>query len=164
MVYFKKIKEIITEYEAETGNHISLHDLFVNFLNYTEEDYEMFLNSKGTKIPKKPSGESKRTNKIPIIPNNVGDKENPEYEKYYNMVLEFRKYMCNKDIRPEGDEKKTMRTFMKYAFNLEGDDATKEMRKIEYIVYKGKVSKSNKRNRRREKREAEFREKFNLTY
>ena len=161
MVYFKKIKEILAEYELETGKHITLHDLFVNFLNYTEEDYEKFLASKGTKI-KKPSGESKRTNKIPIIPTDVGDKDNPEYEKYYNMVLEFRTYMCNKDIRPEGEEKKTMRTFMKYAYNLEGDDATKEMRKIEYIVYKGKVSKSAKRNRRREKREKEFNEKFNI--
>ena len=161
MVYFKKLKEIIDEYEIETGKHITLHDLFVNFLNYTEEDYEKFLTSKGTKI-KKPSGESKRTNKIPIIPTDVGDKDNPEYEKYYNMVLEFRTYMCNKDIRPEGEEKKTMRTFMKYAYNLEGDDATKEMRKIEHIVYKGKVSKSAKRNRRREKREKEFNEKFNI--
>ena len=36
MVYFKKIKEVIAEYEAETGKHITLHDLFVNFLNYIE--------------------------------------------------------------------------------------------------------------------------------
>lgn len=162
MIVFKKLKKILKEFEEETGKEISFHDFFVNILNYSEEDFELFLNSKRTKIKKKPSGESKRTNRIPYISKEVGDKNHPEYEKYYNMVLAFREYMCNKELRPDGEEKKTMRTFIKYAYGLEGDDATLEMRKIEYIVYKGKVSRSKKRNRRREKREKEFNEKFNL--
>ena len=160
MILFKKLKQLIKEYEKETGKQISIHDFFITELNYSEEDYELFLVLKNSK--KKPSGESKRTNHIPYISKEVGDKNHPEYEKYYNMVLAFREYMCNKELRPEGDEKKTMRTFMKYAYGLEGDNATLEMRKIENIIYKNKKSHSNKRNIRRAKREKEFNEKFNL--
>lgn len=158
---FKKLKSAIQEYEAETGKHITLHDFFVKVLNYSEEEYTSFLGAKHTKIKKKKSGESKRMNLVPILKSNIGDRENPEYKKYYNMVLEFRKYMCNKEIVSE-DGKKTMRSFMKYAYGLEGDTALAEMRKIENIVYKGKKSSKPKRNKRRAKREEYFNEKLNL--
>ena len=68
----------------------------------------------------------------------------------------------NKEIRPEGDEKKTMRTFIKYQYGLEGDAALIEMRKIENIVYKNKKSHKEKRNKRREQREIYFNNLLNL--
>jgi len=88
-------------------------------------------------------------------------KENPEYEKYYNIVIEFKNYIRNNDIvNPEG--KKTMYSFMKYKYGLEGDAATCEMRKIENIIYGITVSEKPKRNRRREIRTKMFNEKFNI--
>ena len=71
MILFKKLKKALKEYEAEFGKDISLHDFFVNYLNYSEEDYEKFISSKGEKKPKKPSGESKRMNKVPYIPEGI---------------------------------------------------------------------------------------------
>ena len=156
---FKKIQDARKEYNLENNTDVSLEEFFY-ILNYTKEDLDAFLNAKHSK-PKK-SGESKRVNKLPYISKEVGDKENPEYEKYYNIVLEFREYMCNRDIRPEGDEKKTMRTFMKYKYELEGDAALIEMRKIENIVYKNKKSHKEKRNKRREQREIYFNNLLNL--
>lgn len=158
MLVFAKLKSALKEYNHDNQVDLSLHQFFVEVLNYSEEEFNEFLIVKKTHI--KPVKEHK--DKVPYIPKEVGDKDNPEYEKYCNMVLAFKEYMCNKEIRPEGDERKTMRTFMKYAYGIEGDAATLEMRKIEYIVYKGKVSRSKKRNRRRAKREQEFKEKFNL--
>lgn len=160
MIVFKKLKLALKEYNHDNQVDLSLHQFFVEVLNYSAEEFNEFLIAKKTHI--KPSGESKRTNRIPYIPKEVGDKDNPEYEKYYNMVLAFRKYMCNKELRPEGDEKKTMRTFMKYAYNLEGDDVLIEMRKIENIVYKGKKSIKEKRNKRREQRQNYFNERLGL--
>lgn len=79
---------------------------------------------------------------------------NPEYDKYFNIVQEFKKF--NKGS--SGD----MRAFLKEMYDIEGDDATKEMRKIENIVYGGHVSKSACRNRRREMRTQKFNKIFGL--
>lgn len=153
MICFRKIKRCLKEYNKENNTSIGIHDFFVKVWNYSEDEYNALMLKR-----KKPSGESKRQNKIPSLPKNVGDTENPEYEKYYNMVLEFRQYMCNKEITTD----RNMRGFMKYKYGLEGDDALIEMRKIENIVYKNHKSIKEKRNKRREERKKYFDNLLNL--
>ena len=89
------------------------------------------------------------------------EKNNPEYEKYHNIVLEFKDYMNNAGItNPEG--KKTMYSFLKHAYGLEPQEALIEMRKVENIVYADKQSTKPTRNRRRERRKAFFNEELNI--
>lgn len=154
------INKHLDEYIKETGRNIALKEFVIDILGYGEKEYESLIHPVETE--KKQSGESKKMNRRPHGLDECGDRENPEYEKYRNMVVSFREYMCNKKLRPENGEKKTMVTFMKYAYNLEGDDALREMRKIESIVYAGRVSYKEKRNKRREKREQMFNEKLGI--
>jgi hypothetical protein len=154
----EKIKNQMNEYNADHGTSYEFKEFFFEVLGFTQDDWRDLFNTVHKKKNKKPSGESKHKNIVPYIPENIGDRENPEYEKYRDMVYEFRKYMCNPEITTD----RNMRGFMKYQYGLEGDAATYEMRKIENIVYKGHKSKSEKRNKRREKREKEFNVKFNL--
>ena len=153
IICFKKIKQCLKEYNKENNTSFGIHDFFVKVWNYSEDEYNALTIKR-----KKPSGESKRQNKVPSLPKDVGDKENPEYEKYYNMVLAFRQYMCNKEITTD----RNMRGFMKYQYGLEGDDALIEMRKIENIVYKNHKSFKEKRNKRREERKQYFDKLLNL--
>jgi hypothetical protein len=78
----------------------------------------------------------------------------PEYDKYHNMVQEFKQFKNNTG----GD----MRVFLKEVYGLEGDAATIEMRKIENIVHGDHMSKSACRNRRREMRTQKFNKMFEL--
>lgn len=120
---FKKFKRLLEEYNQENNTNLSVCEFF-RVLNYSDEEITFILNN----IGKKKERPKKVFNINPNIPNFIGDRSNPEYEKYYELVCEYRKYSIEIG-------KISLKNFFKTVYNLSEDNALIECKKIQNIVY-----------------------------
>lgn len=120
---FKKFKRLLKEYNLENNTNISICEFF-RVLNYSEEDITFILKNLGKKKERPKKVFSIRPN----LPNFIGDRSNPEYEKYYELVCEYRKYSVEIG-------KISLKNFFKTVYNLSEENALNECKKIQNIVY-----------------------------
>lgn len=123
---WKKLKKLLKEYNSENGTDIDM-PAFFKILNYTDEDIELV-----NRIIKKKKihREMKFTSIEPKLNKYIGDRNNPEYEKYYNLLCEYRKY----NIEHEGSCL-SMKNFFKQEYNLTDENALIEAKKITKLIY-----------------------------
>ena len=120
---FKKFKRLLEEYNQENNTKLSICEFF-RILNYSDEDITIILKNLGKKKERPKKVFSIRPN----LPNFIGVRSNPEYEKYYELVCEYRKYSVE-------IEKISLKNFFKTVYNLSEENAITECKKIQNIVY-----------------------------
>ena len=134
----KKINKYLEEYNKENNSNVDFHTFFVDILNYTEEDYTNFIEYK-VKLEKQKKDRSipkpRKINKEVLIKKGIGDFNNPEYEKYWNIFTDYNEnYLADTSITG----KKTLKAYFIYKYNYTEDKAYEESKKITDIVFKKK--------------------------
>lgn len=132
----KKLLKYLNEYNIENDSNLDFHTFFVNVLNYSEEDYIKLVEFK-TKLEKKKKDRSvrkpRKINQKVLIEHGIGDIENPEYEKYWNIFTDYNEiYLANDSITG----KKTLKEYFIYRYNYTEDKAYEESKKIAKIIFK----------------------------
>lgn len=127
VIPFKKLKNAYKEYIEESGNNISFSKFFIKVLNYSNKDFKNFIKSKAEYQEKKKHKLPK--NIEPKLGKTQGLKDHPEYNKYYNIVCEFRKYII------ENQEKINLSSFLKEKYNLSDEESLNEAKKVNLIIY-----------------------------
>ena len=137
---YKHLLKYLDEYNEEANTSIDFHTFFVEVLMYSEDDYANLL-----KWRKKVEDRAKRHERHKFdpnkpIPHGIGDIENPEYDKYFNIFVDYnKKYLSRVDI--EG--KKTLTGYFKLVYGYDDEKALEEATKIQKIVFTKKRSGVN---------------------
>lgn len=126
-----KVKIYYLEWLEENNSSISFKDWFITVLQYTEDDLRYFTKSIKT-IKKKANKvrERKITSIDPHLPLYIGDRENPEYNKYFSIVCEQRKY--NMEHPGAGV---SLKNYLISTYNFSEEESKFECKKIEHILY-----------------------------
>ena len=134
----KKFSKYLEEYNSTTNSNIDFHTFFVDVLNYTEEDYLNLLTTKikfekrrkNREAPKK-----RQINQDALIKHGIGDVENPEYKKYWDIFTDYNEnYLGDESIKG----KKCLKQYFIYKYNYDEDKAYAESKKISSIMFKKK--------------------------
>jgi len=134
----KKFSKYLEEYNSTTNSNIDFHTFFVDVLNYSEEDYLNLLTAKSKfekrkkyrEIPKK-----RQINQDALIKHGIGDTENPEYKKYWDIFTDYNEnYLGDESIKG----KKCLKQYFIYKYNYDEDKAYAESKKISSIIFKKK--------------------------
>lgn len=133
----KNLTKAFNEYNEEEGKHIDFHEFFTSILSYSEDDY-IKLTSYIAKRKKKKEHRKEICIKNSIKPG-IGDVENPEYNKYFNIFCDYGKYLSDSSIT----ENKTLCNYLIKTFNYSSDEALSEARKIQAILFTKKRNNVN---------------------
>lgn len=134
----KKFSKYLEEYNSTTNSNIDFHTFFVDVLNYSEEDYLNLLTAKikfekrkkDRTIPKK-----RQINQDALIKHGIGDIENPEYKKYWDIFTDYNEnYLGDESIKG----KKCLKQYFIYKYNYSDEMAYAESKKISSIIFKKK--------------------------
>ena len=134
----KKFSKHLEEYNSITNSNIDFHTFFVDVLNYSEEDYLNLLTAKikfekrkkDKEIPKK-----RQINQDKLIELGIGDIENPEYKKYWDIFTDYNEnYLGDESIKG----KKCLKQYFIYKYNYDENTAYAESKKISSIIFKKK--------------------------
>lgn len=134
---YKNLNKAHDEYNEEEGKHIDFHEFFTSVLGYNEDDYIKLT----TYIVKRKKKQEHRKeicikNSIKV---GIGDVENPEYNKYFNIFCDYGNYLSDSSII----EKKTLINYLIRTFNYSSDEALSEARKIQAILFTKKRNNIN---------------------
>lgn len=134
----KKFSKHLEEYNSITNSNIDFHTFFVDVLNYSEEDYLNLLTTKIKFEKRKKDRETpkkKQINQEILIKKGIGDIENPEYKKYWDIFTDYNEnYLGDESIKG----KKCLKQYFIYKYNYDEDKAYAESRKITSIIFKKK--------------------------
>jgi len=127
IIVFKKLKKAYKEYLEESKENISLSEFFINVLNYSKEDFKDFIIAKH-------SYTEKRKHKLPSsiepkIAKNKGIRNHPDYDKYFGIICEYRKYLI------ENKKRINLKDFISEKYNISIEEALEEAKKIHLILY-----------------------------
>ena len=136
----KKLNNYLKEYNDENNLNIDFHTFFVKVLNYSEEEYNKFVTYKVKQEKIKEKKKKDRSNPKPrkinqnkLIEYGIGDVDNPEYEKYWNIFTDYNEnYLADTSIT----SKKTLKAYFIYKYNYSEDKAYEESKKISKIIFK----------------------------
>ena len=136
----KKLNNYLKEYNDENGLNIDFHTFFVKVLNYSEEEYNELVTYKVKQEKIKEKKRKDRSNPKPrkinqskLIEYGIGDIDNPEYEKYWNIFTDYNEnYLADTSITG----KKTLKAYFIYKYNYSEDKAYEESKKISKIIFK----------------------------
>ena len=132
----KKLNNYLKEYNEENGLNIDFHTFFVKVLNYSEEEYVNLITYKAKLEKLKKNREIPKPRKIDqnvLIKKGIGDFENSEYEKYWNIFTDYNEnYLADTSITG----KKTLKAYFIYKYNYSEDKAYEESKKISKIIFK----------------------------
>jgi len=134
----KAFSKRLEEYNSITNSNIDFHTFFVDVLNYSEEDYLNLLTVKikFEKIRKdRETPKKKKIDQNKLIEHGIGDTENPEYKKYWDIFTDYNEnYLGDESIKG----KKCLKQYFIYKYNYDEDKAYAESRKITSIIFKKK--------------------------
>ena len=135
-----KLNNYLKEYNDENNLNIDFRTFFIKVLNYSEEEYNKLVTYKvkqeKIKENKKKEGDNpkpRQINQDKLIKYGIGDFNNPEYEKYWNIFTDYNKnYLTDTSIIG----KKTLKAYFIYKYNYSEDKAYEESKKISKIIFK----------------------------
>jgi len=134
----KAFSKRLEEYNSITNSNIDFHTFFVDVLNHSEEDYLNLLTVKikFEKIRKdRETPKKKKIDQNKLIEHGIGDTENPEYKKYWDIFTDYNEnYLGDESIKG----KKCLKQYFIYKYNYDEDKAYAESRKITSIIFKKK--------------------------
>ena len=128
-----KLKSYYKEYCEENNSSISCKDWFIKVLQYSEKDLANF--GRTVKKQEKKKHEKKKPNREiktidPHLPAYIGNREHPEYNKYFSIVCEQRKY----NMEHPGASI-SLKNYLISTYNFSEEEAKIECKKIEHILY-----------------------------